>query len=123
LSAGIEKYVAVTANSLNIRILPRGSSSKVSGREAAQLGAILRVYDDSSGWLKISNSQSHWVYGKFTTDVQRATVNANVLRVRSGPGTGFAVVDNLMKSEEVFISTIKGDWAKISLDFNSRIRA
>jgi uncharacterized protein YgiM (DUF1202 family) len=64
--------------------------------------------------------------------VQRATVNANVLRVRSGPGTGFAVVDNLMKSEEVFISTIKGDWAKISmeekwltksfLDFTSSIR-
>ncbi|SFA78879.1 N-acetylmuramoyl-L-alanine amidase [Algoriphagus aquimarinus] len=113
---GIDKYVAVTADSLNIRTQPRGSASKASDREAAQLGAILRIYEESNGWLKISNSQSHWVYGKYTTDVQRATINANVLRVRSGPGTEYAIVDNLMKSEEIFISTIKGDWCKISLE-------
>ncbi|WP_339701692.1 SH3 domain-containing protein [Algoriphagus aquimarinus] len=53
---------------------------------------------------------------EYTTDVQRATVNANVLRVRSGPGTEYAIVDNLMKSEEIFISTIKGEWCKISLE-------
>lgn len=116
LPVGIDKYVAVTANSLNVRTAPKGSASKAPDREAAQLGAILRVYGESSGWLKISNSQSHWVYGKFTTDVQRASVNANVLRVRSGPGTEFSIVDNLMKSEEVFISTIKGDWAKFGLE-------
>jgi hypothetical protein len=116
LPAGIEKYVAVTASSLNVRSAPKGSATKATDREAAQLGAVLRVYEESGGWLKISKSQSHWVFGKFTTDVQRATVNANVLRVRSGPGTEFAMVDNLMKSEEVFISTIKEDWAKISLE-------
>jgi len=116
LPVGIEKYVAVTADSLNIRITPSGSASKVSDREAVQLGAILRIYEESNGWLKISNSQSHWVYGKYTTDVQRATVNADVLRVRSGPGTHFSVVDNLMKSEEIFASTIVGDWCKISLE-------
>jgi SH3-like domain-containing protein len=116
LPPGIEKYVAVTANSLNVRTSPTGSASKVSERDPAQLGAILRVYEEFNGWLKISNSQSHWVYGKYTTDVQRASVNANVLRVRSGPGTQFSIVDNLMKSEEIFISTIKGDWCKISLE-------
>lgn len=53
---------------------------------------------------------------EYTTDVQRTTVNANVLRVRSGPGTEYAIIDNLMKSEEIFISTIKGEWCKISLE-------
>jgi hypothetical protein len=48
--------------------------------------------------------------------VQRATVNAKVLRVRSDSDTEFDMVDNLMKSEEVFISTIKEDVAKISLE-------
>lgn len=49
-------------------------------------------------------------------DVQRATVNANVLRVRSDPDTEFDMVDNLMKSKEVFISSIKENVAKISLE-------
>jgi hypothetical protein len=113
---GIKKYVAVAASLLNVRTAAKNSASKAQDREAVQLGAILRVYEESDGWLKISKSQSHWIFGKFTTDVKRATVNANVLRVRSGPGIEFAVVDDLMKSEEVFISTVKGDWAKISLE-------
>ncbi len=116
IPAGIEKYVVVTANSLNVRAGPQGVASKASDREAAQLGAVLRIYEESNGWLKISNSQSHWVYGKYTTEVKRATVNANVLRVRSGPGTGYSVVDNLMKSEEVFISQERNGWCKLSLE-------
>ena len=113
---GIEKYVVVTVNTLNVRTAARGSASKAPDREAAQLGAILRIYEEQNGWLKISNSQSHWVYGRYTTDVKRATVNANVLRVRSGPGTEYASVDNLMKSEEVFISKETNGWCKMSLE-------
>ncbi|WP_425637065.1 N-acetylmuramoyl-L-alanine amidase [Algoriphagus yeomjeoni] len=112
----IEKYVAVTANLLNVRTAPNGSSSKAPDREAAQLGSILRIYEESNGWLKISNSQSHWVFGRYTSEVKRATVNANVLRVRSGPGTEFHSVDNLMKSEEVFISKELNGWCKMSLE-------
>ena len=114
--AAIQKYVAVTADSLNIRMDPSGSAPKTQDREPAQLGAILRIYDESNGWLKISNSQSHWVYGKYTVEVFRATVNANVLRVRSGPGTQYEIVDNLMQSEEVFISKESNGWCKISLE-------
>ncbi|MBN3518417.1 N-acetylmuramoyl-L-alanine amidase [Algoriphagus lutimaris] len=114
--AAIQKYVVVTANLLNVREGPSGSAPKASDRGAAQLGSILRVYDESNGWLKISNSQSHWVYGQYTIEVKRATVNANVLRVRSGPGTNFSVVDNLMESEEVFLSEEENGWCKISLE-------
>lgn len=114
--AEIRKYVVVTANLLNVREAPSGGAPKATDRGAAQLGSILRIYDESNGWLKISNSQSHWVYGKYTIDVKRATVNANVLRVRSGPGTNFSIVDNLMESEEVFISEESNGWCKISLE-------
>lgn len=112
----VQKYVTVTASALNVREAPSGSASLASNREAVQLGAILRIYGESNGWLKISNSQSHWVYGRYTTEVKRATVNTNVLRVRNGPGTEFEIVDNLMKSEEVFISEEQNGWCKISLE-------
>lgn len=112
----IQRYVSVTANRLNVRQQPSGSAPRVVGRESVQLGAILRVYGESNGWLKISNSQSHWVYAKYTSDVKRATVNASALRVRSGPGTNYAIVDSLMKSEEVFISNEVDGWCKISME-------
>lgn len=115
-SNSIQKYAVVTASSLNVRESYSGSAAKVSDREPAQLGAILRVYDEKNGWLKISNSQSHWVYGKYTIEVKRATVNANVLNVRSGQGTNYPVVDTLMNKEEVFISEEENGWCKISLE-------
>lgn len=115
-SNSIQKYAVVTASSLNVRESSSGSAAKVSDREPAQLGAILRVYDEKNGWLKISNSQSHWVYGKYTIEVKRATVNANVLNVRSGQGTNYPVVDTLMNKEEVFISEEENGWCKISLE-------
>lgn len=115
-SNSIQKYAVVTASSLNVRESYSGSAAKVSDREPAQLGAILRIYDEKNGWLKISNSQFHWVYGKYTIEVKRATVNANVLNVRSGQGTNYPVVDTLMNKEEVFISEEENGWCKISLE-------
>ena len=112
----IQKYVAVTASALNVRVGPAGSAALASDRNAVLMGGILRIYDEANGWLKISNSQSHWVYGRYTVDVKRATVNANVLRVRSGPGTQYSIVDNLMEHEEVFISEEHQGWCKISLE-------
>lgn len=110
------KYVIVTANRLNIRSQPHGRAPLVIGRDAAELGSILRVYGKTDGWLKISNSQEHWVSERYTREVKRATVNANVLRVRSGPGTEFAVEGNLPRGEEVFILEENGGWCKIGFE-------
>jgi hypothetical protein len=114
--ANINKYVIVTASRLNIRQQPTGSAPLATDRDAAQMGAVLRINGESNGWLKISNSQAHWVYGKYTTEVLRATVNANVLRVRSGPGVGYSIIGTLPKSEEVFLVDIKNGWCKIGME-------
>lgn len=110
------KYAVVTANILNVRTAPKGSASKASDRPPVERGAVLRIYDESNGWLKISKSQSHWVYGRYTESVDRAKVNASVLRVRSGPGTNFSIVGTLPKSEEVFIAEEKSGWCKLALE-------
>lgn len=110
------KYALVTASRLNVRSGPSTSHPAASDRAAAESGAVLRVYEEKDGWYKISDSKSHWVSGRFTMDVRRATVNANALNVRSGPGTQFAKVGSLLKDEEVFITEEVNGWCKLGLD-------
>lgn len=114
-SSAITKYVCVTANSLNVRTEPDGGSPKATDRAAIALGAILRVYEEKDGWLKISNTQSNWVAARYTIAVKRATVNATILNVRTGPGTNFPKVDRIEKDEEVFVFETQNGWCKIDL--------
>ncbi|MBB5394539.1 SH3 domain-containing protein [Mucilaginibacter sp. AK015] len=110
------KYVSVTASSLNIRTKPDASSPKATDRDAAALGAILRVYKETNGWYKISGSQEHWVLGKYTTDVKRATVKADTLNARSGPGTTFQKLGSYTKGQELFIVKEQDGWCKVNMD-------
>lgn len=112
----IIKYVCVTSGTLNIREKPDGQSPMVPDREPATLGAILRVFRKENGWYKISSSREHWVSARYTMDVTRATVSADVLNVRSGPGSSFPVIASLMAGEEIFIQREETSWCKISMD-------
>jgi SH3-like domain-containing protein len=114
--SGILKYVCVTATTLNIRTKPDGTSAKAADREAAVTGAVLRVYKEKDGWYKISGSKQHWVNGKFTIEVTRATVNADTLNVRSGPAKSFSKTGAYKKGQELFITEEKNGWCKISMD-------
>lgn len=111
----IEKYVSVTANALNIRIGP-GSSHDKADREPVTLGAVLRVFDEESDWLKISSSQQSWVSSRFTHEVRRAVVNADALNVRSGPGTHFGKVGAFLSGQEVFIHEEEDGWARVGME-------
>lgn len=115
-TSDILKYVSVNTNTLNVRIRPDASSSKAPERATVQLGAILRVYEEKGGWLKISNSDSRWVSARYTTDVQRATVKATTLNVRTGPGAAYPQTGSLPKGEVIFIIEIRGNWCKIALE-------
>ncbi|RYU92182.1 amidase [Mucilaginibacter terrigena] len=115
-SAAILKYVSVTASSLNIRTKPDAASAKATDRDAAALGAILRVYKETNGWYKISGSQEHWVLGKYTTDVKRATVTADTLNARSGPGKDFEKLGSYTKGQELFIVKEENGWCKVNMD-------
>lgn len=112
----ILKYVSVTASSLNVRIGPNTSNSKTSDRAPATYGSILRVYDEQSGWLKISGSKDHWVYARYTEDVIRATVNATVLNVRNLPGVNGLKIGAVSKDTEVFIYEEQNNWCRISVE-------
>ena len=110
------KYVSVTATTLNIRTSPSSSASKATDREAAKYGAVLRIFQEQNSWYKISSSQNHWVFGNYTIEVKRATVNAEALNVRDQPGTHGQKIGSLQKGEEVFIYETKNNWCKIGVE-------
>jgi hypothetical protein len=112
----ILKYVCVAADVLNIRTLPKSGSPKAKERFGVAMGAVLRVYEEKENWYKISNSLDHWVAGKYTIEVKRATVNATVLNVRTGPGTSFPKTTSISKEEEVFVFEELNGWCKIGLE-------
>lgn len=112
----IQKYVMVTAYRLNVRQSHSGRSKLASDREAVRMASILRVYDEKNGWLKIAKSKSHWVYGKYTLNVERYVVNATTLNVRSGPSIAFSKIGQVYKNEQVFVAEEQDNWAKIAMD-------
>lgn len=112
----VEKYVIVNVDVLNIRTQPNASSSKAPEGPSALFGAILRVYNEQNGWLKISKSESRWVSSKYTTEVKRVTVNVSVLNVRTGPGTSFSKSGSLTKGEILFITETDKGWCKIGIE-------
>jgi uncharacterized protein YgiM (DUF1202 family) len=112
----IVKFAFVTAGSLNVRVGPSVSAQKAPNRNAATYGAILRVYDESNGWLKISKSQPHWVSARYTVPVERAVVTAGSLNIRTGQGTHFPKAGNFTRGEEVFVFEKQNGWAMVGLD-------
>lgn len=109
-------YVVVNAKSLNVRVKPTSDSAKATDRSSLTLGSVLRVFKEKEGWLKISNSQEHWIFGKFTQPVQKAIVTVDALNVRSGSDTSFPKVGSYLKGEEVFVIEEKNNWCKVSMD-------
>jgi SH3-like domain-containing protein len=113
-TSNLLKYACVTASTLNIRTAPNAAAAKAGA--PALLGAILRVYQESNGWYKISNSQSQWVAAQYTIQVKRATVKASILNARSGPGTAYPKIGTLSQGQEVFIEKEQNNWCKIAMD-------
>lgn len=112
-SSSIIGYGYVTANLLNIRKGARSSFAKVG---QTSLSAVVRIYEEKNNWYRISENKQEWVSGNYVKEIKRATVNANVLNVRSGPSTRFHVVGSVVKNQEVFAYKEKGNWSQISLD-------
>lgn len=113
MSSAIVGYGSVTANRLNIR---KGASSSFDRVGQTSLGAILRIYEKKNNWYRISQGNQEWVSGNFVKPVKRATVNAHVLNVRSGPSTQFHVVGSVVKNQEVFAYEEVDNWSQINID-------
>jgi uncharacterized protein YraI len=115
-SVVVDRYVVVNTKTLNVRTGASASSPIASGRGSATLGSILRVFEEENGWLKISKSQSHWISGKYTLPVLKATVKADVLNVRSGNHSSFPKIGSFQRGEEVFIVEEKNGWCRVNMD-------
>ena len=109
----LRMYGYVTADWLNIRDKPGVHGKRLN---ATPFGSVLRIYDINEGWYRISATHQEWVSGRYIRVVPRATVNADVLNVRSGPGIQYNKVARVTKGEAVFIYEDSGNWGKISLD-------
>ncbi|HTF02701.1 MAG TPA: N-acetylmuramoyl-L-alanine amidase [Bacteroidia bacterium] len=110
------RYAAVTTDSLNVRKGAGTSFDKVTDREPATLGSVLRVYKEKDGWLKISAAMNHWVNAKYTSEVKRATVKTDILNMRIGPGTNFAKKGSFAKGTELFIFAEQNGWCQVGVE-------
>ncbi|MRN56868.1 N-acetylmuramoyl-L-alanine amidase [Paenibacillus monticola] len=137
-AAAAGNYTAkVQANSLNVRSEPAaGSSVKGSLRN----GVLVTVTDEDHGWLKVqAGNTSGWVAGYYlkkingsgqasgssgsvATNVKtstsggsstKATVIANSLRIRGGPGTHYKVLGSLQSHDSVTIIQRQNGWIQI----------
>jgi len=106
-------YASVTSATLNVRSGPGGSFGRVN---TVPLGSVLRVFESRGGWLRISAGREEWVSGRFVERVTRATVNADALNVRNGPGPTFAKLAALAKGQELFVYERRVGWCRISPD-------
>ncbi|WP_342563126.1 N-acetylmuramoyl-L-alanine amidase [Paenibacillus sp. FSL R7-0345] len=129
----LASYTAkVYASSLTVRSEPAAGASAVG---SLKNGATVTVTDEQHGWMKVrSGSLTGWVAGYYLKKVNgdsasvvtassvslvkssgstAATVTADSLRIRGGPGTGYAVVGSLKANDKVTILTRENGWARI----------
>lgn len=137
-AAGAGNYTAkVQANSLNVRSEPAANSA-IAG--SLKNGVLVTVTDEDHGWLKVkAGSTSGWVAGYYLKKVNgsvqssgssssvattvktstsgsvatKATVTANSLRIRSGPGTHYKVLGSLQAHDSVTIIQRQSGWIRI----------
>lgn len=107
------RFVVVTADFLNIRERPTSSARKIDEHGPAELGSILRIFGEQNGWLKISNSKQHWVYGRYTDPVTHGVINTNDSNVREGPSTDFDVMEVLNTGDDVFVRFEEDGWLNV----------
>lgn len=130
----------VYANSLNVRSEPAKNAIVVG---SIKNGAKVTVSDEQHGWLKVkTGNTSGWVAGYYLKKVNsnsqqsgasktsntstasststspsgnttKATVTADSLRIRSGPGTQYKMLGSLKAKDTVTLLLRQNDWARI----------
>jgi len=111
-----DKLVCVTANRLNVRKGAGTNNGLARGIQSVKFGSVLKSFKEENGWYKINASAEHWISGKYTRDVLKGEVKANVLNVRSGAGRENEVVDQFHKGQDVIIELEQNGWYKLNLE-------
>ena len=109
----LKNYGMVTANALNIR---NGAGTNYPIKMVTFYGAILRIYEQSNGWVRVSAKRNEWVMEKYLQLGQKAIVaEVELLNVRTGPGTEFEIFDQLAVEQDVLVFEKLNNWCKIDL--------
>ena len=129
ICAGVKEYLGDRENSgeitkksifvsdpnppLNVRSGP-GASYDIVGR--LDNGTALTVIGDEGNWLKISKPVQGYVHKDLTKSSYRVFVKDpnSPLNVRSGPGTNFEAVRELINGTALTVVGTDGDWLRIN---------
>ncbi|MCY1719281.1 SH3 domain-containing protein [Prolixibacteraceae bacterium Z1-6] len=111
-----DKYICVTATRLNVRSGPGISYNLAGGVKPVKFGSVLKSFREENGWCKINASDELWISAKYTRDVTKGKITANVLNIRTGPGTNNNVVDTLTRGSEIIIEEERNGWYKLNLE-------
>ncbi|MED1468974.1 N-acetylmuramoyl-L-alanine amidase [Bacillus salipaludis] len=106
--------VTVTATNLNVRESP-GISGKIMG--LVHKGDTFEVIRKKNNWdqIKLKNNQMGWISHAYTAPPKNvgATVNADFLNVRTGPGVSNPVIGKLDWGAKITVQAEQAGWAKI----------
>ncbi|MFB9758493.1 SH3 domain-containing protein [Ectobacillus funiculus] len=121
-ASSADAATVVTASALNVRQQPTTSAAVVG---KVTNGQSLNVTQRLNGWLQIQyNGQTAYVSTAYTKETSSTTpaptgqsyyVSADVLNLRTGPGTSYGVLGQLRKGTAVTVlASVGNDWMKVS---------
>ena len=111
----------VTASALNMRAEPNTASAVVT---CVPRGTVVLVLSSADGWYKVQyQDRTGYMSGEyisFSSDADGAfgtgSVTGSAVNVRSGPGTGYAVLGSVNQGQSFSVTGVSGGWYKI--DYN-----
>lgn len=107
--------VNVSGGNLNVR---SGASASASIVSSLKKGTFVTLLSKSGDWWYIEYEKGKYGYchENYITGVSAGVSTVNIqsgsLNVRSGPGTGFAVISSLYKGESVRVLSTSGGWSR-----------
>lgn len=116
-TAGAAYEVRVTADRVNLRARPSGTSEVVS---QVNSGTILSVEEEADGWLGVVSPDDVdlWVYGELVKD---GIVTVSKLQVRSGPGINYKPVGKVNAGDRVVERGRQAGWLRIASPAGCRL--
>lgn len=114
LNTPVLKYVCIDSAKLNVRVGPH--YKKAIARSALSRGVVVRVFEIAdNGWLKISSKEDHWISGKFTYKVFKATVTSAIAHSHLGPNEASEITSQFIQGEDVFINDRTNGWWNVNM--------
>lgn len=110
---GTQRRVLVTSASLNVRRGPGVAYEFVPGRKTLTAGSVVRVWAETDGWLRISETHHEWVNGRLTKPLRRAVVSEPNSNVRDRPALDGAIKAVLQPSQVVHVIATLAGWARL----------